>query len=82
MLQCFNLEFHVYLTVEKACQSHKQNFKDTRLEECDLIIMVQAFEAWNELGKGAHLAHMVHEPFTELLHERVLGPAFHGTCLK
>ena len=35
-----------YLTVEKASEPHKQDFKDAGFEECDLIIVVQAFKAW------------------------------------
>ena len=35
-----------YLTVEKACEPYEQNFKDTGFEECDLVIVVQAFKAW------------------------------------
>ena len=39
--------FEFYLTVEKACQPDKQDFKYTGLEECNLVIVVQAFKAGN-----------------------------------
>jgi hypothetical protein len=31
-----------------------------------LVIVVQALEAGDELGEGAHLTHVVHEPLGEL----------------
>jgi len=34
------------LTVEKASEPYKQDFKDAGFEECDLVIVVQAFKAW------------------------------------
>ena len=39
--------FKFYLTVEKACQPDKQDFKYTGLEECNLVIVVQTFKARN-----------------------------------
>ena len=44
--------------------------------------MVQTLEAGDELGEGAHLPHVVHEAFAELLQERVLRPTLHWTRLE
>ena len=74
--------FEFYLTVEKACQPDKQDFKYTGLEECNLVIVVQAFKARNQLCKGAHLSNMVHETFAKLFHKRVFRSAFHGASLQ
>ena len=74
--------FEFYLTVEKACKPDKQDFKYTGLEECNLVIVVQAFKARNQLCKGAHLSNMVHETFAKLFHKRVFRSAFHGASLQ
>lgn len=71
----------IYLTVEQACQPHEQDLEDAGLEKGDLVVVVQALEAGDELGEGAHLAHVVHEPLAEVLEERFLGSALHGTRL-
>lgn len=72
-----------YLVVKHSRQSDEQNFKHARFEERDLVVVMQALEAGHQLGKVAHLPHVVHEALGELLlQEGVLGSALHGTCLE
>jgi hypothetical protein len=44
--------------------------------------MVQAFETGDELGKGADLAHVVHEPLAKLLHKGFLRTTLHWASLQ
>ena len=84
-LHIYSTQYNALLTrliLEEPREPDEQDLEDARLEECDLVVVVQTLEAGDELGEGAHLAHVVHETLAELLQERVLRPAFHRTCLK
>ena len=71
-----------HLVLEEPREPDEEDLEDARLEEGDLVVVVQTLEAGDELGEGAHLPHVVHEALAELLQERVLRPALHRTRLK
>ena len=78
----FRKKNQTHLTIKKTSQSNQEYFKNARFQKSDLIVMMQTFESWNQLGKGTHLSDMVHEPFTELFKEGFFWSTLHGTSLK
>lgn len=47
-----------------------------------MVVVVETLEARNELGEGAHLSNVIHEPLRKLLQDRILRPTLHGTSLE
>ncbi len=76
-----SIVFIEYLILKETRQPDKKDLENARLEQCDLVVMVEALEAGDELGEGAHLTDVVHEALGELLQEGVLGTSFHRTSL-
>ena len=74
--------FLTYLVLEESRESDEENLEDARLEEGDLVVVVETLEARDELGEGAHLADVVHEALGELLQEGVLGTTLHRASLR
>ena len=47
-----------------------------------MVVVMETLEARNELGEGANLPHVIHEPLRELLQDGIFWPAFHWTSLE
>ena len=47
-----------------------------------MVVVMETLEARNELGEGANLPHVIHEPLRELLQDGIFWSAFHWTSLE
>ena len=71
-----------HLVVKESAEPDEEDLEDAGLEQGDLVVVVEALEAWDELCESAHLAHVVHEALAEVVQERVLTAALHRASLQ
>ena len=72
----------MYLILKEAREADEEHLKDAGLEQRDLIVVVEALKAGHELGEGADLAHVIHEPLGKVFQKRILRSPLHGTSLQ